>query len=291
MKVKKETKGEPRLAKGLRMMGLNGSAYRTITSNRPNIHTPLTLPKKGSGQHKLKNVFGKKAYQYNDALTSAYIVLQEKAALQRKDIFFITPTLDDETNLKLREQDVDSSKETMIRTVSRWFRAYDYITDAIVVMEECPDSVVAHENGVYRRLHLHIVTMLNDNERVMAERGFLRDKSMQLKVQDYWTDERLYTDDDEWEEEEFGPIPVDAVDPEAEYWLNTYVKENINKNTGEVTKIVYRQLPVCLRGVDYMTKGIQKPIGRGKNHTLIGLKGHRERREELSRRAREMLAE
>jgi hypothetical protein len=288
--VENETGGGPRLAKGLRMMELNGSTYRTITSNKPNIHTPLTPPKKGNNQHKINNVFGKKAYQYNDGLTSAYIVLQEKAAVQRKDIFFITVTLDDKTNLKLRKDDADGSKETMIRTVSRWFRSYDYITDAIVVIEECMDSPVVHEDGVHRRLHLHIVTMLNHNGRAVAQRGLLRDKCMQLKVQDYWTNKRPYTDDDEWEEEEFGNIPVDAVDPDAEHWLNTHVKEKVNKVTGEVTKRVHRQLPVCLRSVDYMSKTIPKPIGRGKNYTLIGLEGYRARREELSRLGRELLA-
>lgn len=287
----KETKDEPRLAKGLRMLGLNGSEYRTITSTRPNISTPLTDPSRGSGQHKIERVFGMKSYQYNDALTSAYIILQEKASMQKKDTFFITVTLDNETTLKLRNLDADDTKETMIRTVSRWFRAYDYIQDAIVVMEECSDSMVEHNNEVYRRLHLHIVTALNDNERNAAKRDLLKDKRIQIQVQDTWIDKRPYTEEDEWEEEEFGPIPVDVVDPNAKHWLNTYVRTKVDKVTGEVTKEVCRQLPVCLRSVDYMSKHIQKAIGRGKNYTLIGLEGHRARREELSRRAREMLAE
>ncbi|HAS6359173.1 TPA: hypothetical protein ACGUXQ_004675 [Vibrio vulnificus] len=287
----KETKGDPRLAKGLRMMGLNGSAYRTITSIRPNIHTPLTAPKKGNGQHKVKDVFGKKAYQYNDALTSAYIILQEKAAEQRKDTFFITVTLDDATTMKLREQNVDKGKETMIRTVSRWFRAYDYITDAIVVMEVCSDSVVEYKDNNHRRLHLHIVTTLNDNDSAMIRRDLLKDKRIQIQVQDTWTDKRPYTEFDEWEEEEFGSIPVGAVDPDADYWMNTYVRKIADKATGKITREVCRELPVCLRSVDYMSKSILKPIGRGKNYTLIGLEGHRERREELSRRARELLSE
>ncbi|UGA55422.1 hypothetical protein [Vibrio sp. VB16] len=286
-----EGKVEPMLAKGLRMMALNGSTYRTITSNRPTIDTPLIDPKKGNGQHKIKDTFGKKAYQHNDALTTAFILLKEKGAATRKDALFITVTLDDETNLKLRKQDKDVNKETMIRTVSRWFRAYNYMTDAIVVIEECPVSVVKHENDTYRRLHLHIVTTLNENERRMAEVGLLKDKCQQIQVKDTWLHRRPYTSDDEWEEEDFGPIPIDSIDPGAEYWLNAFVEEKVSRATGEVYKEVCREFPVCLRGVDYMSKGIQKSIGRGNNYTLIGLEGYRERRSELSRLARELLAE
>ena len=282
------TEGKPMLAKGLRMMELNGSEHRTITLTRPNIDTPLTLAKKSNGHHKIDGVFGSQSYQHNDALSAAYTVLKDKAAVQRKDIFFITVTLDDATNLKLRRQNSDTSKETMVRTISRWFRAFDYITDAIVVLEECSKSVVEHENGVYRRLHLHIVTMLNDNERGKAQNGLFKDKRSQIQIQNTWTDKRLYTYDDEWEEE-FGPIPVNAVDPDADYWLNTYVQESVDTSTGEVIKVVCREHPVCLRSVDYMSKTLQKPIGRGQNHTFIGLKERSERRRELSRLGRALL--
>ena len=288
--MKKETDREPSLAKGLRMFTLNGSVCRTITCTRPSIDNPLTLPKKGNNQHKINDVFGKKGYQYNDTLTSAYIILQDKASKQRKDILFITITLNDEINLKLREQDDDDSKETMIRTVSRWLHLCDYITDAIVVIEECSKSFVDN-NGRYPRLHLHIITILNDNQRKVVQRDFLRKKRMQIMVQSDWTDQRPYTEFDSWEEEEFGHIPVNKVDPDAKHWLNTYVKEKVNKATGEVIKTVHRKLPVCLRGVDYMSKTLQKPIGRGKNYTLIGLKGHRKHREGLSRVANSMLRE
>jgi hypothetical protein len=273
------------------MMALNGSVYRTITRSRPNIYKPLTLPKKGKNQHKVNSVFGRKAYYYNDTLTSAYIILQDKALEQRKETFFITITLNDEINLKLREQDKDISEETMIRTVSRWLYPYDFITDAIVVIEECSDSSVDHTDGSYPRLHLHIITILNNMQRKVAQLNLLRNKRMQLKIQNYWLDKRLYTEQDNWDEEEMGTIPANEIDPTAEYWLNTYVKEKMDKATGEVIKIVYRKLPVCLRGVDYMSKSLQKPIGRGKNYTLIGLKGYRKRREELSRIATTMLSE
>ncbi len=289
IEVKKETDAEPRLAKGLRMMGLNGAEFRTITSTRPNIDTPLTSAKKSVGQHKIDNVFGSKSYHYNDSLTAAYIVLCEKSALLKKSVFFITVTLNDDINLKLRRMNSDISKETMVRTASKWFRAFDYITDAIVVMEECSKSVVEHEKGVYRRLHLHIVTMLNDNELGKVQNGLFKDKRIQIQIQNTWTDKRLYSADDEWEEEEFGPIPVNAVDPDADYWLNTNVKENVDKSTGKVTKVVYREHPVCLRAVDYMSKTLQKPIGRGQNHTFIGLKERSERRRELSLLGRELL--
>ena len=289
--MKKEKGREPSLAKGLRMMTLNGSVYRTITRTRPSIDTPLTLPKKGNNQHKINDVFVRKAYQYNDTLTSAYIILQDKASKQRKEIFFITITLNDEINLKLREKNNAVNEETMIRTVSRWLYPYSYITDAIVVLEECSNSFVDHHNGSYPRLHLHIITMLNDRQRKVALCDLLRNKCMQLKIQNYWIDKRPYTELDNWEEEQFGHIPINEVDPTAEYWLNTYVKEKMNKTTGEIIKTVYRKLPVCLRGVDYMSKALQKPIGRGKNYTLIGLKGYRKRREELSRIATTMLNE
>ena len=288
--MKKETECEPRLAKGLRMMELNGSEHRTITLTRPNIDTTLTSPKKSNGQHKIDSVFGSKSYQHNDSLTAAYVALKEKASVQRKEIVFITITLDDDTNRKLREQDGDVSKETMIRSVSRWFRAFDYIADAIVVLEECSKSFVEHDNGVYRRLHLHIVTMLSDNEFGMARTGLLKDKRSQIQIQNTWIDKRLYTSDDEWEEEEFGPIPVNAIDPNADYWLNTYVQESVDASTGEVIKVVCREHPVCLRSVDYMSKTLQKPIGRGQNHTFIGLKERSERRRELSRLGRKLLA-
>ncbi|EPF2507136.1 hypothetical protein ACSL9G_003031 [Vibrio fluvialis] len=289
--MEKVMKGEAKMAKGLAMMRLNGSEYRTITSSRPNIDTPLTAPKKSNGHHKVERVFGKSPYHYNDALTAAYIVLQEKAAELHKHTCFITVTLDDATNWKLRALDADADKETMIRSVSRWFRAYPYITDAIVVLEECSRSKVEGLNETHRRLHLHIVTALNANERRRAEVDLLRDKSVQVMVQDSWLDERPYTSDDEWEEEDFGAMPVDAVDPKADYWLNTYLKEKTNKVTGEITKTVCRELPVCLRGVDYMTKTIQVPLGRGQNYTFIGLKDRRARREQLASRARKLLAE
>ncbi len=286
--MEKLMKDEAKMAKGLAMMGLNGSEYRTITSSRPNIDTPLTAPKKSNGHHKIKRVFGKLPYHYNDALTAAYIVLQEKAAELHKHTYFITVTLDDETNWKLRALDADADKETMIRSVSRWFRAYPYITDAIVVLEECPKSVIEGRNETHRRLHLHFVTALNTNERRMAEVELFRDKSVQVRIQDSWRDKRPYNSDDEWEEEDFGKMPVGDIDPEADYWLNTYVKEKTDEVTGEITKTVCRVLPVCLRGVDYMTKSMQVPLGRGKNYTFIGLKERTKRREELARRAREL---
>ncbi|EKO3388939.1 hypothetical protein OMA37_000708 [Vibrio fluvialis] len=291
MDLEKVMKGEAKMAKGLAILGLNGSEYRTITSNRPNIDTPLTAPKKSNGHHKIKRVFGKLPYHYNDALTAAYIVLQEKAVELHKHTYFITVTLNDETNIKLRALDADPDKETMIRSVSRWFRAYPFVTDAIVVLEECPRSPVVGQNETHRRLHLHIVTVLNTNERRRAEVELLRDKANQVQVKDSWRDERPYTSDDEWEEEDFGAMPVGAVDPEADYWLNTYVKENTNKVTGEISKTVYRVLPVCLRGVDYMTKTLQVPFGRGKNYTFIGLKDRTKRRDKLARRARELFKE
>lgn len=288
MKATKKRKRS--ISKGLAMLELNGSQFRTITTNRPNIDSPLTAPKKSNGHHKIKSVFGRFSYHYNDALTAAYIVLQEKAAKFHKHTYFITVTLDDATNLKLRALDADADKETMIRTVSRWFRAYPYITDAIVVLEECPKSKVEGRNETYRRLHLHIVTALNTNGRRRAEVELLRDKSMQVRVQDSWLNKRPYDSEDEWEEEEFGAMPVDAVDPDNTYWLNTYVEKLVNERTGKVTTTVCRNLPVCLRGVDYMTKTIQKPIGRGQNYTFIGLKARRARRERLAKLGRELIA-
>lgn len=76
--MKTTRKRERRVSKGLAMLGLNGSQFRTITTNRPNIDTPLTAPKKSNGHHKIKRVFGRFSYHYNDALTAAYIVLQRE---------------------------------------------------------------------------------------------------------------------------------------------------------------------------------------------------------------------
>ncbi|MGF1773849.1 hypothetical protein L4C42_16245 [Vibrio wakamikoensis] len=191
--------------------------------------------------------------------------------------------------MKLRSQDSDKSKETMIRCAARWLRAYEYISGAIVVLEECSESVLPDMQT--RRLHLHIFTVLNSNEQELARREFLLGKRTRIQLQTTWTDRRPYTSDDEWEEEEFGTMPKDKVDEGAEHWLNTYTREVVNKTTGKVSKEVCRVLPVCSRAVDYMTKNLERPIGRGKNYTILGLEGHRERRKELARLGRELLAE
>lgn len=280
----------PSMAKALRLASVTGAWHRTITRTRPNINDPLTLPKKGMGHHRIRNVFGKKSYHYNDKFTPVYDLLKQDADLRRQDIVFITGMFNSKMNLILRELDACESKHTMIREVRNRLRKYKFLKKAIVVLEECPKSFVTCNNTVYRRLHFHIATTLSANEITIARNTLFKGcVEQRVTIKDHWIEKRPYDSNDEWDEEEFGEtIPFNTFDHDSEHWMNTCVHEVVDKKTGEIKKIVHRKLPFCLRGVDYMTKTIQKRIGRGENYTFIGLNKHKSRREALAREARQI---
>ncbi len=107
---------------------------------------------------------------------------------------------------------------------------------------------------------------------------------MQTRIQDTWTNKRPYTVLDAIEEDQFGDIPTDAPDPANNHWLNTYKTAEAPAPTDknkEPVQWVHTRYPVCLRGADYITKGLNNQIGDGRNFTLIGLKNAPKRRLEL----------
>nr|WP_319553729.1 hypothetical protein [uncultured Vibrio sp.] len=283
---------EPRLLKVLRLMETNGSDLRSIISaistNKPFIMSPLTHPKKGKAQHKIAKESGESAYFHNDIFSMAYILLNKSAIQSNKDVCFITATFDDETNRKLRTLNASpNAKETMIRKVQRWLRAFPYIKDAIFVLEECHNGkkVVVGKQS-FNRLHVHLLTVLSKDEQAQAKKELFRKKIVcGVTLKTSWTAKRPHTELDEIEEEQFGPIPRGAIDPNAAHWLNTYVAYE----KGE--KKVCIVLPGCLRAADYMTKSLDCPIGQGSNFATIGLKGRRQLQEELSKKGTAILKE
>lgn len=280
-----EKRSHTSLGFALRLGQYSGSSLRTNSLNRPYIKTPLTRRKDGSGQHEIAGVFDKKQYTYNDTLTAAYMELDKLANESRLEMCFITITLNDTTHRELKAIDA-AGKQTMITAVRKWFRAYPYIENAIIVMEECPNSRVETGDLVEPRLHLHIITALNNNNLGMAEQELFKDKRVRGKVDLTWQQCRLYTELDELEEEQFGSAPVGKSDPTDEHWLNRYVKNDQFGN-----KQVCAELPICLRAADYLSKDLNKPIGRGENFTFIGLNGRKALREDYSGKAKTMLQE
>jgi len=273
------------LNKALARASSNGSNYRTITPNRPNIYTPISNPKKGNGSHKIEGVFAdKKDYHHNDHLTAAFIELAELSCKAKQPLIAVTCTFNDATHKKLKEADTQDEARTIIEKLKRKLagEAKDrnkptyWNVDSILVIEECDKSTVKMPSGnADKRLHLHMLTYADSNEQKRLKE-ILAPFSEQTRIQDSWTDKRPYNDFDEIEEDQYGDIPTDAPDPTNDYWLNTY------KTTDEHKKQwVHTIHPVCLRGVDYITKGLNKQIGDGRNFTLIGLNQASQRRHEL----------
>lgn len=261
------------LLKALARASSNGSNYRTITPNRPNIYLPITNPKKGNGSHKIKGVFaGKKDYHYNDHLAAAFVELVELSREAKQPLLAVTCTFNDTTHIELKKADTEGEARSIVRKFESWIIKH-WATDSILVIEECETSTVLLPSGnEEKRLHAHIITYGNISEQERLE-AILKPFSKQTMIQDTWTNKRPYNDCDESDEDQFGDIPTDAPDPTNDYWLNTYKTKDKQGN-----QWVHTIHPVCLRGVDYITKGLNKQIGNGRNFTLIGLKNTPKRR-------------
>lgn len=267
------------LHKALARASSNGSNYRTITPNRPNIYTPVTNPRKGNGSHKIKGIFaGKKDYHYNDHLTAAHIELAELSRKAKQSLFAVTCTFNDDTHIELKEarRIIEKFKRKLTGEAKEREEPTRWNVGSILVIEECDKSTVELPDGSKeKRLHAHIITYGNDSEKKRLE-AILKPFSEQTMIQDTWTNKRPYNDLDAIEEEQFGDIPTGEPDSNAKHWLNTY------KTTDEHGRQwVHTIHPVCLRGADYITKGLNKQIGKGKNYALIGLKEAPQRRLEL----------
>ncbi len=264
------------LLKGLARASSNGSNYRTITPNRPNIYTPFTNPKKGNGSHKIKGIFaGKKDYHYNDHLTAAFVELAARSRKAKQPLIAVTCTFNDATHIELKEarRIIEKFKRLLTGEAAERTKSTRWNVDSILVIEECDKSPVKMPSGnEEKRLHAHIITYGNISEQKRLE-AILKPFSKQTMIQDTWTNKRPYNDCDESDEDQFGDMPTDAPDPTNDYWLNSYKTKDKQGNTW-----VHTIHPVCLRGVDYITKGLNKQIGNGRNFTLIGLKNAPKRR-------------
>ncbi|WP_264875137.1 hypothetical protein [Vibrio agarivorans] len=277
------------IAKGLALACANGQLNRSITYNTPSISTPLTSPKRSKNQHSIESVYKSQRYCYNDALTAYFAELKTLASKNRQTLRFITINLNNEANIQLRDVDSDSNKKPMINLVARWIRGFEAISDAIVVMEESPESFVTIAVKKHKRLHIHIVTVMDEEGVQKACDELLSSKSSMTQVKSTWTHRRPYTELDELEEEDFGDIPFDKPDPSNEHWLNTYKRTTYSEYSNSSKTEVCRELPVCGRSVDYLSKDLATPIGRGQNFTVIGLKGSSMRRQQMYKQGQEII--
>mgnify|MGYP000458678766 FL=1 len=125
------------LLKALARLSSNGSNYRTITPNRPNILTTITHPKKDKGTRSIKGPFaGKKDYNYNDHLTAAFVELAERSRKAKLPLIFATCTFNDATHKKLKKRVVSKSKpRSIVRKFESWIVKH-WKTDSILVIEE-----------------------------------------------------------------------------------------------------------------------------------------------------------
>ncbi len=282
-----EKSHDTRLLKVLRLMETNGSNLRSITLHRPNIGTPLKDPKRSNHQQKINNVFGIYPYFTNDDLTTSYMSLYKLAVQSQRDICFITAIFNDEANHILRKRDDDPNAKTMATTTARWMRPFPYIKDAVLVLEECSkaDKVSIGERS-FKRLHVHILTVLNKDEQAQVKKELLRGKIIRgANVKTTWLEKRPYTEWDEVDEETLGAIPLKGEALGTENWGSTYV------TTENGQKLVCRELPLCLRAADYMSKALHRNIGRGRNYALLGLHGKRQLHEELYKKGTAILKE
>lgn len=279
-----------RLPMGWALMIANGSWLRAITPRKHIITTPIKRPNKGDLLHEIKLALGIASYWYHDTLSVAYMLLNYLAAQSGKDICFITATFDDDTNAELHELDDDNSKkDTMLERISQWLRPLNkkgMMNDAIIVLEECPNSSLTIKGQQFKRLHVHILTVLSESEQVEVKETLFRGrlhKHTGVDLRTTWVSKWPYSVLEEIEEDQFGPIPQEAVEPNAEHWLNTYVKDV--DYFGKKVKMVHRVLPTCMRAADYLSKSLGTPIGnKGRNYALKGLKGRAELQVQLAER-------
>lgn len=254
----------------------NGSNLRTITPNRPNIYLPISNPKKSNGSHKIKGIFADKVdYYYNDHLTAAYVELEALSRKAKQPLMFATCTFNDATHIELKKADTEDEARSIVRKFESWIIKH-WKTDSILIIEKCKTSTVPLPSGdEEKRLHVHIITYGDSNEQERLK-AILAPFSKQTMIQDTWTDKREYSAFDEMDEDQFGDIPTGEPDSNNKHWLNTYKTKD-----KQGSQWIHTIHPVCLRGVDYITKGLNKQIGDGRNFTLIGLKNMPKRRLEL----------
>ena len=265
------------LLKALARLSSNGSNYRTITPNRPNILTTITHPKKDKGTRSIKGPFaGKKDYNYNDHLTAVFVELAELSRKAKQPLIAVTCTFNDATHKKLKKRVVSKSKpRSIVRKFESWIIKH-WTTDSILVIEECQNSTVLLPSGNSEpRLHVHILTYANSNEQKRLE-AILKPFSMQTRIQDTWTNKRSYNDLDAIEEDQFGDIPTGEPDSNNKHWLNTYKTKD-----KQGSQWIHTVHPICLRGADYLSKDLNTNIGDGRDFTLIGLEQAPQRRLEL----------
>jgi len=273
------------LLKALEYQCSNGSNYRTITPTRPTITTPISHPKKDKGTQQIQGWFvGKKDYYYNDHLTCYFAELAELSRQAKRELVMVTCTFNDENNQWLRDVDDRGQGRSMVQTITRSLEQNGWTTDSIVVLEEC-DTDVSLKQGEFKRLHIHVLTYggTDDFERL---KRILKPFSMQTRVQANWIDKRPYNAFDKLEEEQFGEMPFGKVDPSSNHWLNTYKTMDDHGRCW-----VHVEHPVCLRSADYLSKGLNKPIGRSRNFKLIGLEGAQQRRKAMYDAGRDIKAQ
>ena len=294
---------ESRLSLIFDAIGRNGSMYRTITSNKPTITDKVINQKKGRGEkavvdfyhQKQKSDDGKKRqkkkgtnydYYFSDDITAKFIRLAEISEEAGSTLFEITVLLNDEANIELRNLDATPDAMSMIRRVYQWTYDSQLIQDAIVVIEECGSSRVdiaeEHEqlidcgsNKKCPRLHIHVLTHLQENEVVRIKEQFLKKQKKRLQAKDYWDNEQLFTELHEIEEEDFGLVPEKQPDPDNEYWLNQFTRVKQGR------KYLCIRLPISLDGADYITKLFGYSFSNDRHDTHIGLDGYPEVRRRL----------
>ncbi|MBR9873577.1 MAG: hypothetical protein GYB23_04820 [Vibrionaceae bacterium] len=266
----------------------NGFWYRASTPRRPDIYTAIRKPNKGDLLHEIPRIFGSASYYHHDKLSTAFRILKSQANASHKEICLITATFNDDTNIKLRKLDADESNTSMAQRVTEWLRVLDkkgINKDAIVVLEECSDSSLVINGEEIKRLHVHILMVLSESEQIEIKKTLFRRRlhtHTYVDVKTTWKSKWKYSDSEEIEEDQYGSIPQGEVDPNAEHWLNTYVKEV--EYFGKKVKMVHRVLPVCMRAADYLSKSIGTPIGsKGRNYAFRELKGREELQIELAK--------
>jgi len=281
-------------------MARNGSSFRTITSNKPIITNKVLNPKKGRGESVITDFFyekqksddGKKRpkvkdvnydYSFSDDLTAKYIRLAEISKKAGSSLYDVTVLFNLKANAELREVDGNPNTVSMIRKVYNWIYESKLIKDAIIVLEECKNSKVRIKeigidgeiSKILPRLHVHILTHLNEGEVANVRKLLLKDQRTRLQAKDYWDNKVLFNGLHELEEEQFGKAPEIQPDPFNEYWTNQFTKRELG------WKYLCTRLPISLDGADYLVKQFDNPFTKGRHDAHLGLEGYPEVRKRL----------
>jgi hypothetical protein len=291
---------ESRLGMIFDAMGRNGSSHRTITSNKPIITNKVVNPKKGRGESVVTDFFydkqksdeGKEIlkkkdvnydYSFSDDLTAKFIRLVEISEKAGSRLYDVTVLFNLKANAELREVDGNPDTVSMIRKVYNWIYESKLIKDAIIVVEECKNSKVSiKEIGIdgeiskmLPRLHVHILTHLNEDEVANVRKLLLKDQRTRLQAKDYWDNKVLFNEFHEVEEEEFGKAPANQPEPYNEHWTNQFTKRELGR------KYLCTRLPISLDGADYLVKQFGIPFCKGRHDAYLGLEGYPEIRKRL----------